>query len=174
MKAAGKDLSEEEGHAAPFGRSARLSSSLMARSSASISAWRSRASRASWSAACRLAGSRLAASFDVRSAILDKGRADLPKLVKVRVAHAVPSGNRARGVRSSAALDRLADESQRANPAQAVFAAAGSNLPIPVVILVPAAIAAGVPQPAGPLSGSPTRHQGQPGQGLWQRARVPG
>src|SRR3954453_1223267 len=34
----GKDLSEEEVHAAPFGRSARLSSSLMARSSASISA----------------------------------------------------------------------------------------------------------------------------------------
>src|SRR3954469_1080288 len=58
----GEDLSEEEVHAA-FGRSARLSSSLMARSSASISAWRSRASRASWSAAYRLAGRRLAASL---------------------------------------------------------------------------------------------------------------
>src|SRR6185312_5340084 len=73
-------------HAAPFGRSARLSSSLIARSSASISAWRSRASLASWNAACRLAGRRLTALFDVGSAILGKGRADPLEIIKGGVA----------------------------------------------------------------------------------------
>src|SRR5215204_1285992 len=80
-----------EVHAAPFGRSARLSSSLIARSSASISAWRSRGSLASWNAACRLAGRRLTASlmWALRSS---EGRADPLEIIKGGVAHAAPFG----------------------------------------------------------------------------------
>src|SRR4051812_21937217 len=67
-----------------------------------------------------IGGQETGGLFDVRSAIFGKGRADLPKLVKVRGAHAVPFGSRSSvicGSRSASGRE------PSANPAEAVFAA---------------------------------------------------